>query len=541
VAPAARRPRRRAAGPSPAGAAVRSALVPGWGQWAVGRRRRGLLLSFLAAVALVVPLLALLSVVYPLLAFVPLPIPAGLRDGLTTLGATSAFVAAGAGALSIPIAGRIDLSSWTTVAWALLVLNAVALVFRALVVLDAALSARAARRPAGRESRTGSSGRLVRRLASAGLAAGAVTLVAGPHLAVAGAAAAARPLFVQLLPPPLDVAAPGGVGPGLAGPAEPAAPAIDPFVTALEGLPAEDGRPGRPVWDGVSPLNVLLLGTDQRPGETVVQRWGNSDTIILVSVDPAQQRAAMVSIPRDVLVTIPGVGEQKVNAAYLRGGPQLAMRVVGDLLGLTVHRWASVDTSAFAAVIDSVGGVVVDVETPIRDDEFPTDDYGVRRINLPAGLQWLDGERALWYARSRHASNDYDRADRQQRLLRALQGRARDPGLLPRVPTLLNVVAGAVKTDVSPREAVVLARLAAGAASGAASAGSDLRAVRGLVLTPPDYGRELVRPDIYAVVPDRVRIRQAMTALMSDAPPATPGATLPATPGATLPATPPAT
>ncbi len=295
------------------------------------------------------------------------------------------------------------------------------------------------------------------------------------------------------------------------------------------------------MWDGVSPLNVLLLGTDQRPGETVVLRWGNSDTIILVSVDPAQQRAAMVSIPRDVLVTIPGVGEQKVNAAYLRGGPQLAMRVVGDLLGLTVHRWASVDTSAFAAVIDSVGGVVVDVETPLRDDEFPTDDYGVRRINLPAGLQWLDGERALWYARSRHASNDYDRADRQQRLLRALQGRARDPGLLPRVPTLLNVVAGAVKTDVSPREAVVLARLAAGAASGAASAGSDLRAVRGLVLTPPDYGRELVRPDIYAVVPDRVRIRQAMTALMSDAPPTTPGATLPATPGATLPATPPAT
>jgi LCP family protein required for cell wall assembly len=506
---------------------VRSALVPGWGQWAVGRRRRGLLLSVLAAVALLLPLLALLSVVAPLLSLLPLPLPAAVRDGMTLLGRAFAFAVAGAGALSLPLpaGGRVDLTSWTTLAWTLLGLNALALAFRALVALDAAATARAAGRPIARPGRTSTPRHWLGRLASAGLAAGAVTLVAGPHLAVAGAAAVARPLFVQLLPVAVSAAdgAPSGApAPGqLAPPASPLTPPPDPFAVALEAAPADAGRPNRPAWDGVSPLNVLLLGTDQRPSETAVQRWGNSDTIILVSVDPAQQRAAMVSIPRDVLVSIPGVGEQKVNAAYLRGGPQLAMRVVGDLVGLPVHRWASVDTSAFAAVVDAIGGVVVDVDTPIRDDDYPTDDYGVRRIMLPAGLQWLDGERALWYARSRHASNDYDRAGRQQRLLRALQGRARDPSLLPRVPALLGVVAGAVQTDVSPREAVVLARLAAGAAAGASGANGDLRTVRGIVLTPPEYGRELIRPDLYAVVPDRARIRQAVSTLLTEAPPET--------------------
>jgi LCP family protein required for cell wall assembly len=520
----------RARRPSPAGAAVRSALIPGWGQWAVGRRRRGLLLTVLATVALVVPLLALLSVVSPLLVLLPLPLPAAVREGLTVLERAFAFAVAGAGTLSLPLpaGGRLDLTSWTTLAWTILGLNVVALAFRALVALDAAATARAAGRSVSRTGRTSASRHWIGRLASAGLAAGAVTLVAGPHLAVAGAAAIARPLFVQLLPvavPVPDGGPSGAIVPGqpllLGQPAPPAAPPPDPFVAALEALPADTGRPNRPAWDGVSPLNVLLLGTDQRPSETAIQRWGNSDTIILVSVDPAQQRAAMVSIPRDVLVSIPGVGEQKVNAAYLRGGPQLAMRVVGDLVGLPVHRWASVDTSAFAAVVDAIGGVVVDVDTPIRDDDYPTDDYGVRRIMLPAGLQWLDGERALWYARSRHASNDYDRAGRQQRLLRALQGRARDPSLLPRVPTLLGVVAGAVQTDVSPREAVVLARLAAGAAAGASGANGELKAVRGIVLTPPEYGRELVRPDLYAVIPDRARIRQAISTLLSEAPPET--------------------
>ena len=180
----------------------------------------------------------------------------------------------------------------------------------------------------------------------------------------------------------------------------------------------------------------------------------------------------MVSVPRDLLIeNIPGVGQEKVNAAYRRGGPDLAVRVVGDLLGVPIHRWASIDTSAFATMIDALGGVVVDVERPIRDDEFPNEDYSVRRILIPAGLQWLDGERALWYARSRHGSNDFDRAERQQRLLLSLKDRARDPTVVPRLPGMVLSLADAVSTDVSPREALTLASL---------GVKTDFKTVRGL-------------------------------------------------------------
>jgi anionic cell wall polymer biosynthesis LytR-Cps2A-Psr (LCP) family protein len=169
-------------------------------------------------------------------------------------------------------------------------------------------------------------------------------------------------------------------------------------------------------------------------------------------------------------------------------------------------------------MIDAAGGVVVDIQRPLRDDEYPNDDYSTRRIFLPAGLQWLDGERALWYARSRHQTNDFDRADRQQRLLLALKARARDPGLLPRVPSLMKTGAEAIRTDLSPRETLALASLAVK---------SDLRNVRGIVLTPPDYGRAIDRPDLYAIIPDRDRIRRAVAALLATDPNTPPAAAAP--------------
>jgi LCP family protein required for cell wall assembly len=252
------------------------------------------------------------------------------------------------------------------------------------------------------------------------------------------------------------------------------------------------------------------MGADRRPQEAAERPWGNSDTLLLVSVDPTRQTAAMVSVPRDLWIDdIPGVGPEKINAAYREGGPELAARVVGDLLGVPVHRWASIDITAFAGMIDAAGGVVVDVERPIRDDEYPAENYAVRRIYIPAGLQWLDGERALWYARSRHGSTDFDRAERQQRLLLALEARARDPRIFALIPSLFARVTDAVQTDISPREALTLASL---------GASSDLRSIRSLVLAPPTYGREVIRPDLYAIFPDRPHIRSAVAALLAGEP-----------------------
>jgi LCP family protein required for cell wall assembly len=478
--------------PTPAGASLRSALVPGWGQWAAGRRGRGLLLLAVATLALLLPLAVLLALLYPLLPVLPLGLPEGLVRAL-----------AGAGeALTVlvpPLEGLLGGADWAVLGQVVLAANVVVLLFRGVAALDAA---RCARRPSGH--RTGPAvrkGGLPGLSGPLSLALGALAafLVLAPHALFTGAALAAQPVLTQVLqpPPPAPVPAP-------AGPAPEPTPS-DPFAAVLPQLPPPDAA--RPVWDGKSALNVLLLGTDRRPRDVSMGQWGNSDTILLVSLDPTRQQAAMVSVPRDLLIeNIPGVGQEKVNAAYRRGGPDLAVRVVGDLLGVPIHRWASIDTSAFATMIDALGGVVVDVERPIRDDEFPNEDYSVRRILIPSGLQWLDGERALWYARSRHGSNDFDRAERQQRLLLSLKGRARDPTVVPRLPGMVLSLADAVSTDVSPREALTLASL---------GVKTDFKTVRGLVLTPPAYGAILNRPDLFAVVPNRQRIRRDVAALLS--------------------------
>lgn len=453
-----------------------------------------------AAVGALLPLAAALATIHPFLALLPLPLPAGLLNALAASGAVLAAVAQ-------PLEHLYGAADWTTLGQVLIALNVLAATFRGWASWDAGASARAAagsRSPADWRGGTTVSRPIGPLLG----AAAAMSFVVVPHLGFAAATVAIgsllTPVLVTLARPALALAT--------------AVPTpTDPFAALLPQLPPlplVEG--GRPVWDGKSALNVLLLGTDRRPQEVALQPWGNSDTILLVSVDPVRQQVTMISIPRDVLVmNIPGVGQEKINAAYRRGGPELAMRVVGDILGVPIHRWASIDVSAFATIVDSVGGVIVDVERPIRDDEYPADDYAVRRILIPAGLQWLDGERALWYARSRHGSTDFDRSDRQQRLLLSLKSRARDPSILARLPSLMTSLAEAVQTDVSPREALTLASL---------GVKSDLRAVRGLVLTPPEYGRVVDTPGLYAVVPDRERIRRDVSALLT-ADAATPAAT----------------
>jgi LCP family protein required for cell wall assembly len=392
----------------------------------------------------------------------------------------------GASMLGDALLNLITTANWTMIGRGAIAANVIVALIRALIALDAAAAARARRAASTLKSPFLS--------ATAGVLAAAIVLV--PHAALGFAGYKLEPLLAQVLAPPPK-----------------APPVVAPVQDAQTTVPA-DTDTGPPVWDGTSRLNVLLLGTDRRPQESEAQPWGNSDTILLVSVDPGLQGAAMISVPRDLYLQIPGVGLEKINAAYREGGPSLATKVVGDLLGQPIHRWASIDTTAFAKMIDSVGGVVVDVERPIRDDEYPNPDYSIRRIYIPAGLQWLDGERALWYARSRHETDDFDRGMRQQRIMLSLEERLREPGTLRRLPVLMDTLAGAVQTDITPKEALALARL---------GATRNVGAVRSLVLQPPQYGSVINRPDLYAITPNATRIRQDVAAALS---PGTPGAPL---------------
>lgn len=198
------------------------------------------------------------------------------------------------------------------------------------------------------------------------------------------------------------------------------------------------------------PVNILLIGVDKRPNPDDGVR---GDTLILVHLDPQARWASMLSIPRDTVATIPRLGQAKINTAYSHGyanaaalygagvapdaaGGALAAETVEQLLQVSVDYVAQVDFSGFERLVDTLGGVVIDVPAPLLDPEYPTDDYGVQRIYIPPGLQVMDGRTALIYARSRHSSNDFDRGRRQQQVLHALLAQVRARGLLDQVTLL---------------------------------------------------------------------------------------------------------
>jgi len=214
-----------------------------------------------------------------------------------------------------------------------------------------------------------------------------------------------------------------------------------------------------PDWSGRDRLNVLLLGIDTREGDKVDQ---NTDTMLVVSLDPLNKTASMLSIPRDVYIDRPGTFQGKINSAYAFGGPKLVRRLVGDMLGIPVHAYALINFEAFNRIIDGVGGVVVDVKRPVRDESYPTPDFGIERIDILAGPQLMHGDTALKYARSRHDTNDYSRAKRQQDIISALRTRLAQPEALRSLPALVDNVGTTIETDFDPANTLPLARTGTG-------------------------------------------------------------------------------
>lgn len=220
-----------------------------------------------------------------------------------------------------------------------------------------------------------------------------------------------------------------------------------------------------PDWQGTDRVNILLLGIDKRDDEPIAGT--RSDTMILVSIDPVTRSAAMVSLPRDMWVNIPGCtaaagctgGQQRINVAHAVGGPDLAVQTVTTDFGVPVQHYARVDFRGFEQLVDAVGGVVIDVDSPVKDDEYPTADYGYQRIYFGPGPQLMDGPTALEYARSRHGTSDFARAGRQQRVLLSLRNRALQLNMLSRAPELLGIVQKSLSTDLSPVQMLGLAKL----------------------------------------------------------------------------------
>jgi LCP family protein required for cell wall assembly len=235
---------------------------------------------------------------------------------------------------------------------------------------------------------------------------------------------------------------------------------------------------------GAPPRAVLLFGVDERPDEQERGIPGHTDMIAVLVFGPTGA-ATLVSFPRDLWVTIPGYGPERLNVAYpigaQSGGPPagaaLLARTLSADFGLATDRWARVDFRGFAAAVDAAGGVDVIVPQTIVDETYPTDDYGTRRLVIPAGRQHFDGAEALAYARTRAPDSDFGRMARQQQLLLALRQQLLSPAGLVRLPGLLATLPAAVRSDLSARETLAL--------------------LRTLATTPPDRLRTVViGPDL---------------------------------------------
>ena len=200
-------------------------------------------------------------------------------------------------------------------------------------------------------------------------------------------------------------------------------------------------------------VNVLLLGLDRRPGEGDAVR---ADTIMVVSASARVPEIGLLSIPRDLYLLIPGQGENRINTAHIfgeldtpGGGPGRTAGAITQNFGVELDGWVRVDFDGFTAVVDALGGVEIDVPRAIADTAYPTEDYGIMTVTIPAGLQKMNGERALQYARSRHGSSDFDRAERQQLVVQAMLRKLPQPSTWPRLPALLRAFKGTVETDLS--------------------------------------------------------------------------------------------
>lgn len=219
--------------------------------------------------------------------------------------------------------------------------------------------------------------------------------------------------------------------------------------------------------EGDGRINVLLIGMGGagHPGGQL------ADTIMVASIDPKNKEAAFLSIPRDLYIAKypkPLAGGGKINAIHALGeqnkvaggGSSVMKTALNQLLDLPIHYFIRVDFDGFRKVVDSLGGVSVNVEKQFYDPSYPAAnmiDY--EPFSIQAGLQKLDGKTALKYARSRHGSNgegsDFSRAKRQQQVLLAIKEKALNVNVLAnpaKIAELTNILSNHIKTDITIKE-----------------------------------------------------------------------------------------
>ena len=263
-----------------------------------------------------------------------------------------------------------------------------------------------------------------------------------------------------------------------------------------------------PVTTPTQPFTVLLLGSDDDakfPADRV-----NTQSMILMRVDPSTKQATMLSIPRDLWVPIPNQGMGKISTAYQLGGSKAAIAAVESNFKVHVDDYVWIGLNGLVKLIDQIGGVNLFVTNPVMDDFYPMDlsptgnPYDYYRVAVLPGSAHLDGVRALQYVRSRHGDlrEDFGRSERQQQVLLALRTRAHSVSLTD-LPDIASALKGEILTDMSLTEVADLLPIAAGL---------QLGNVERVLLLPPYThdatvdGQSVLEPDW-----DRIHARVAQS------------------------------
>lgn len=295
-----------------------------------------------------------------------------------------------------------------------------------------------------------------------------------------------------------------------------------------------------PPLNGNQRINFLVLGSDNDKKKEEARP--NTQSMILVTVNPRARTVGMLSIPRDFWVRIGRRGMAKIDMAYRFGDVQLARATVERLFGVPIDYYAWVGLDGFIKVIDTFNGVTLNVSHPILDDYYPddlnsTNPYGYTRVFIPPGWQYMGGSQALQYVRSRHGDRigDFGRSARQQQVLLQLKQKINALDVLKNLPGLVNDLRGRVKTDLGFTELYQLAQLSKQIPPGN---------IRQVVLAAPTYSRYGFARNFLGyqsvVLPNWKRIRPVVRSMFAPLPPATPRptATMTATPRTAATATP---
>lgn len=199
------------------------------------------------------------------------------------------------------------------------------------------------------------------------------------------------------------------------------------------------------------PISVLLLGVDERPNDP-----GRSDTIIVGTFNPSEQTTHLLSIPRDTLITLPGTEDQldKINATYTYGGISQVTQAVEELLEIPIHFYGQLNFQGFVDLVDAVNGITVDAPF-----DFTVTGYQSGEIQIEEGVQHLNGEEALGYARMRKQDprGDFGRQDRQREVIQNLLDKLISFSSLTRMNEILEAIQPNLRTNVTINQALSIA------------------------------------------------------------------------------------